>query len=892
MVPRENVPVRDVFFMFRRKIMKQFTSKEVRHLFLEFFESKQHMIEPGAPLVPINDDTLLWINSGVAALKRYFDGSVKPKNPRIVNIQKSLRTNDIDNVGKTARHHTFFEMMGNFSIGDYFKKEAIGFAYEFLFSPKWLGLDLSKAYFSIHTNDDEAFAIWTQDYGIDPSRILRTDDNYWMIGNGPSGPNSEIFIDRGEKYDPNGIGEALFFEELENDRYVEIWNVVFSQYDAVEGQPIETFKELPQKNIDTGMGFERLMSILQNTDSNFETDLFLPLIQKLSTLTTISYAENTMAYRVVVDHIRSLVFTLADGAVFSNEGRGYVLRRILRRAVRFGKVLNIEGNFLNTMVDDVIAIMDDFYPYVKERRDMIVELILSEEKRFAKTLAGGEKLLLDTIESSTEKTIQGEVAFKLYDTYGFPIELTQEISEEHGFSVDLDGFKVALEAQKERARSSRSKVESMGSQQEDILNFKTPSTFLYTTLETQTTVTGLFVDGKRVDAFTGKGQVAVEATPFYAESGGQVSDSGTLKLGTHSYKVLDVKKANGGQHLHLVDVSEEIKEGDTVTLSVDRNRRVLIRKNHSAVHLLQAALQSIVGEHVQQAGSYVDDEYFRFDFSHYEKVNDDQIKEIETRLNEWVAQSLPIETKEMSLEDAKATGAMALFSENYGDVVRVVSMGEVSKELCGGIHATSTGEIGLITLVSEESVGSGVRRIIGKTSWGAYQSLLSYQNEVKNLRHNLKLSPQKSLTDKVDELTSELKELHDNYQAIMVEIIKGRVANYRSMALTNELGLSVLYQEVSDESSDTVKDLVERLKDTVDIVFFTNVKDSSLSFTCGVSEAGLKHGFKAGDLVKSVAQITGGNGGGRPNFAQAGGKDLSKLNEAKVEISEKLGINL
>ncbi len=872
--------------------MKQMTSKEVRRLFLEFFESKQHMIEPGAPLVPINDDTLLWINSGVAALKRYFDGSVQPKNPRIVNIQKSLRTNDIDNVGKTARHHTFFEMMGNFSIGDYFKTEAIGFAYEFLFSPKWLGLDVNKAYISIHTNDDEAFDVWTKQHNISPSRILRTDDNYWMIGNGPSGPNSEIFIDRGEKYDPEGLGEKLFFDEMENDRYIEVWNVVFSQYDAVEGQPVETFKELPQKNIDTGMGFERLISIVQDTESNFETDLFMPLIEKVSTLTTSTYKENTMAYRVIVDHIRSLVFTLADGAVFSNEGRGYVLRRILRRAVRFGKVLNIEGNFLNTMVDDVIAIMDDFYPYVKERRDMIVELILSEEKRFAKTLTGGEKLLLDTIETSEGKIIEGDVAFKLYDTYGFPIELTQEIAEEHGFAVDLDGFKVALEAQKERARSSRHKVESMGSQQEDILNFKTPSTYLYDDLKANGTIIGLFVDGKRVDSFTGVGHIVVDKTPFYAESGGQVSDKGTLTIDGHVLEVLDVKKANGGQHLHKVDSPVEIKMDQTVELEVNRDIRVLVRKNHSAVHLLQASLQKIVGEHVQQAGSYVDHEYFRFDFSHYEKLTQAQISEIEALLNSWVAKSLPIITREMSLEDAKATGAMALFSENYGDVVRVVTMGDVSAELCGGIHAESTGEIGLISLVSEESVGSGVRRIIGKTSLGAYQSLMVYQNEIKTLHNDLKLSPQKTVTMKVEEMQEELKSLQNSYQEIMREIVKSRVDAYRQAAQSTDAGLTFIYEEVSNEDSETLKDLVERLKDVVDVVMFVNVKESSLAFACGVSENGIKSGIKAGDLVKTVAQITGGNGGGRPNFAQAGGKDVSKLPEAKAEILNKLGINL
>lgn len=892
MVPRENVPVGDVFFMLKENTMKKLTSNQIRHMFLEFFESKGHMIEPGAPLVPINDDTLLWINSGVAALKRYFDGTVKPKNPRIVNIQKSLRTNDIDNVGRTSRHHTFFEMMGNFSIGDYFKVEAIAFAYEFLFSEEWLGLDINKAYFSVHTNDDVAYDTWVNNHNIDPKRILRTDDNYWMIGNGPSGPNSEIFYDRGEKYDPNGIGERLFFEDLENDRYVEVWNIVFSQYDAVEGQAIETFKELPQKNIDTGMGFERLVSIIQETESNFETDLFMPLIQSVSKLTDVKYEDNTMAYRVIVDHIRSLVFTLADGAVFSNEGRGYVLRRLLRRAVRYGKVLGIQDAFLYNLVDDVVVLMEDPYPYLKERADMIRELVLHEEKRFAKTLSGGEKLLLDTIESTDSKVLAGEVAFKLYDTYGFPIELTQEIAEEHQVTVDLEAFQVALNEQKERARSSRHKVESMSSQQEDILNFKEKSEFLYDTLTSEGKVVGLFKDGHAVEVLEGKGEVVVDITPFYAESGGQVSDTGVLVFNGKEYPVTSVRKANAGQHLHTVTLDQELKISDRVVLNVDRERRVLIRKNHSAVHLLQAALQNVVGDHVQQAGSYVDDEYFRFDFSHFERVNAEQLKEIEQQLNKWVAASLPIYTNVMSLEDAKATGAMALFSENYGDTVRVVSMGDVSKELCGGTHAQSTGEIGLITLVSEESVGSGVRRIVGKTSIGAYEYLLTYKKEVSGLRESLKLTPQKTLESKIHEMQSHIDTLQKEYDSMIQDMLTVSVKEYQTQALAIKDDLKFIWIEKHKEQQEILKDLVERLRENVDLVIVTNIKEDSVSFVAGASDKAIKSGLKAGDFVKQVAQITGGNGGGRPNFAQAGGKDITKLPEAKQEIYDKLGLEL
>ena len=882
-----------MFFLYSGgREMKQLTSQQIRTMFLEFFESKNHMIEPGAPLVPINDDTLLWINSGVAALKRYFDGSVKPQNPRITNIQKSLRTNDIDNVGRTARHHTFFEMMGNFSIGDYFKKEAIAYAYEFLFSDQWLGLDVNKAYFSVHTLDDDAFNYWVNDHGVDPARILRTEDNYWMIGNGPSGPNSEIFYDRGEKYDPENIGEKLFFEDLENDRYVEVWNVVFSQFDAVEGQPIETFKELPQKNIDTGMGFERLVSIVQETDTNFETDLFQPLLLAISNLTDIKYEENVMAYRVVADHIRSLVFTLADGALFSNEGRGYVLRRLLRRAVRFGKVLNIEGLFLSELVDVVVDTMKPAYPYLTDRQDMIKELILNEEKRFAKTLSGGEKLLLDTIEHLEDDKLPGAVAFKLYDTYGFPIELTQEIAQEHHIEVDLDGFKVSLEAQRELARSSRTKSESMGSQQEDIMNFKESSEFLYEDLETQAKVIGLFVDGKQVTSFEGKGHVIFDKTVFYAESGGQVADTGVLTSDTVQGRVLDVKRANGGQNLHFVNVEGTLEVGQVLTLKVDRERRILIRKNHSAVHLLQAALRDIVGDHVTQAGSYVDDQYFRFDFTHFDKLTDMQHKQIEDQLNAWIAASLPIITEEKPLEEAKAMGAMALFSENYGDVVRVVSMGDVSIELCGGTHATGTGEIGLFKLISEESVGSGVRRITGKTSKGALEAYQAYEQEVSDLRDTLHLTPQKTLKMRIDEMVEEMKDLEEKYAAMISEIIAVQAQNHIVSALTNEAGLSFSWIELEDQDVDFVKDMVERVRNSVDIVVAVNKKESSLVFVAGASENAIKAGFKAGDLAKLAAVTTGGNGGGRPNFAQAGGKDLSKLSDARGEIYNKVGIIL
>jgi alanyl-tRNA synthetase len=510
--------------------MKYRTGDEVRLLFLDYFKSKNHMVEPGAPLVPVNDPTLLWINSGVAALKRYFDGSVKPQNNRITNAQKSIRTNDIENVGKTSRHHTFFEMLGNFSIGDYFKVEALQFAWEFLTSPDYIGMEKDRMYVTIHPSDDEAYRIWTQVIGLDPKRILRSEENYWQIGEGPCGPNSEIYFDRGEGFDPQHIGEELFFKELSNDRYIEVWNVVFSQYDGKEGVDRSQYKELPQKNIDTGMGLERLVCIVQNGETNFDTDLFLPVIRATEKMAKVPYAApNKMAYRVIADHIRTVTFALADGALFSNEGRGYVLRRLLRRAVRYGIAIGITKPFMTDLVPVVADMMKGYYPYVLDQVPLIAKLVKAEEERFHKTLSDGESLLNAELAKCAGGKLDGKTIFKLYDTYGFPVDLTREIAEEQGVSVDLDGFKTEMEIQRNRARAAREDVESMSSQSIDLMNFTTPTTFVgYTTFEADSVVTGLFKNGKAVDRLDDEGEIAVALTPFYAESGGQVADIGVI----------------------------------------------------------------------------------------------------------------------------------------------------------------------------------------------------------------------------------------------------------------------------------------------------------------------------------------------------------------------------
>ncbi|MGB7595127.1 MAG: alanine--tRNA ligase, partial [Erysipelotrichaceae bacterium] len=562
--------------------MKYRNSWEIRQLFLDYFASKGHMVEPGASLVPINDPTLLWINSGVAALKKYFDGSVKPASNRIVNAQKSIRTNDIENVGKTARHHTFFEMLGNFSIGDYFKEDAIKFAWEFLTSEEYIGMEKERMYITVHPLDDEAYRIWTDIIHLDPKHILKSEENYWQIGEGPCGPNSELYYDRGEKYDPTHEGEALFFNEKENDRYIEIWNVVFSQYDGKEGIPRSEYKELPQKNIDTGMGFERLVCVVQGGDTNYDTDLFLPVIHVCESLSKYPYeGEYKMAYRVIADHIRTVTFALADGALFSNEGRGYVLRRILRRAVRYGIKLGIKEAFMYKLVQIVADNMTSFYPYIQAKVPLIERLVQSEEKRFHQTLTGGENLLMHLIETSQTKMLDGESVFKLYDTFGFPVELTKEVAEEKGYTIDMAGFNNCMQEQRERARNAREDVESMASQSKDLMDFEEPSEFIgYGTFVTEAKVIGLFNKGVRVESLEGTGEAIFDRTPFYAESGGQVADTGTLSFTGGSASVSDVRKAPHKQALHAIQLNEGILSvGETVVLVIDQKRRKAITAN-------------------------------------------------------------------------------------------------------------------------------------------------------------------------------------------------------------------------------------------------------------------------------------------------------------------------
>lgn len=876
--------------------MKQLTGNQIRAMFLDYFKSKGHMVEPGASLVPHNDPTLLWINAGVAALKKYFDGSEKPKSNRITNAQKSIRTNDIENVGKTARHHTFFEMLGNFSIGDYFRDEAIPFAWEFLTDEKWMGIPKDKLYVSVYSDDEDSYRIWTNVCGVDPSHILKTADNFWEIGEGPSGPDTEIFFDRGEKYDPQGLGEKLFFEEMENDRYIEVWNVVFSQYDAKMGIPRSEYKELPQKNIDTGMGLERLTSLIQGGETNFDTDLFLPIIHATEKYAKYPYEnEYKMAYRVIADHIRTVTFALADGALFANEGRGYVLRRVLRRAVRYGKKLKIEGSFMYQLVPVVVDIMKDFYPYLVEKIDYIQKLVKAEEERFHQTLNEGEKLMSDVMASSSEKLISGAVAFKLYDTYGFPFELTCEMAEENGFSVDEKGFHEEMEKQRERARSSRDASESMKSQSIDLMECVVESKFIgYDTFKCVAKVVACFKDGVKCDSITDEGDIILDQTPFYAESGGQVADTGSLSNDTMTCDVVDVKKAPHAQPLHHVVMKEgSIAVNDEVGAAINVEKRKLTTNNHSACHLLQSALRKVLGDHIAQAGSFVSEDYVRFDFTHFEKLSESQLKEVENIVNQFISQKNVVTTELMSLEEAKKTNATALFDEKYGDIVRVVTMGDVSKEFCGGCHVTNTGELGVFKIESEESIGSGVRRIVGKTGFAAYQEFVAYEDTLKEIAVLLKQNGISKVYEKVAQLVDEKNSLQKKCAELNAQLLSAKASELVNEAVEKD-GIKYLVKEMNGLDGNALKNMSATLMDKMHegVIFFGGVCDEKVVLVARASKGAIANGVHSGNLIKAAAQVCDGKGGGKPDLAQGGGKNCDAIEKALQTIKNNLGLGL
>ena len=872
--------------------MKQLTGAQIRQMYLDFFIEKGHSQEPSAPLVPINDPSLLWINSGVATLKKYFDGRVVPENPRITNAQKSIRTNDIENVGKTARHHTFFEMLGNFSIGDYFKKEAIQYAWEFLTDEKWMAFEPEKLSITIHPEDEEAYNIWKDEIGIPEERLIRLEGNFWDIGEGPSGPNSEIFYDRGESYG-NDLNDPELYPGGENDRYLEIWNLVFSEFNH---NPDNTYTPLPKQNIDTGMGLERITSVVQDVPTNFDTDLFMPIIRQTEHISGKSYRANDVddtAFKVIADHVRTVAFAIGDGALPSNEGRGYVLRRLLRRAVRFAKQLGIEKPFLHELVPVVGEIMQDFYPEVTEKQDFIMRVMKNEEERFHETLHDGLAILEKVIKEQQvkgESYIPGSTTFTLYDTYGFPIELTEEYAEEANMTVDHEGFKSEMEAQRTRARAARQNVDSMQVQSEVFSNLHDESEFIgYDTMSVATKVTSIVRDQVLVkSAHEGEEvKVVLTQTPFYAESGGQIADHGVIQNDTFKGYVKDVQKAPNGQNLHTVVIeSGEIITDAEVVATVDNSLRGHTIKNHSATHILHQALKDVLGTHVNQAGSYVGPDRLRFDFSHFGQVTKEELEQIERIVNEKVWDNIPVVTGFHNIDEAKQMGAMALFGEKYGDIVRVVRMGEFSLELCGGIHVQNTSEIGIFKILSESGIGAGTRRIEAVTGKGAFEILKEEEHMLNEASNLLKAQP-KDLVNKVVQTLQELKNVQKENESLSAKIANSQASSVLSSAQkVNDI--TVLSVKVDAKDNNQLRQMMDDLKQKLEkaVIVLGAVDGDKVMITAGVTKDIVGGNYHAGNIVKLVAEQCGGKGGGRPDFAMAGAKDANKLEAALSSVME------
>jgi alanyl-tRNA synthetase len=872
--------------------MKYLTGSEIRKMYLDFFQEKGHAVEPSAPLVPHEDPSLLWINSGVATLKKYFDGRVIPENPRITNAQKSIRTNDIENVGKTARHHTFFEMLGNFSIGEYFKVEAIEWAWEFLTDKKWIGWDPELLSVTIHPEDHEAFEIWNKKIGIPEERIIRLEGNFWDIGEGPSGPNTEIFYDRGPEYgdDPN---DPENYPGGENDRYLEVWNLVFSQFNH---NPDGTYTPLPKKNIDTGMGLERMASVVQNVPTNFDTDLFIPTIRATEEISGVKYGvdkEKDIAFKVVADHIRTVAFAVGDGALPSNEGRGYVLRRLLRRAVRYAKQININRPFMFELVPVVGEIMQDFYPEVKDKEEFIQKVIKNEEERFHETLHEGLAILGSVIKKEKEKgsdTISGSDIFRLYDTYGFPVELTEEYAGEEGMKVDHDGFVKEMEMQRERARAARHDVDSMQVQGGVLGDLKVKSEFVgYGELQTESSVVAIVKNGELIEeAGTGEEvQLILDITPFYAESGGQIADSGLLEAEGVLVAVKDVQKAPNGQNLHKAVVqSGVLRTGHSVKATVNQENRVQIIKNHTATHLLHQALKDVLGTHVNQAGSLVQTDRLRFDFSHFGQIKPEELEEIEKIVNEKIWKNIEVDISLKPIAEAKEMGAMALFGEKYGDIVRVVKVGDYSLELCGGCHVPNTSVIGLFKIVSESGIGAGTRRIEAVTGESAYQLLNEQVSLFKEAAEKLKTNP-KEMVNRIEVLLSEMRQLQRENESLSTKL--GNIEAGNLVSKVKEIdGVTVLAAKVQAADMNNLRNMADDLKQKLGsaVIILGSAHDGKVNLIAAVTKDLIDKGYHAGKLIKEVATRCGGNGGGRPDMAQAGGKDPEKLDSALQFVDE------
>lgn len=891
--------------------MKNLNSSEIRKMFLDFFESKGHLVVPSASLIPENDPSILWTNAGVAPLKKYFDGREVPPRRRLTNAQKCIRTNDIESVGDTY-HHTFFEMLGNFSIGDYFRDEALEYAWELLTSSDYFDVPKDKLYVTVYPDDLDTYNKWIS-LGLDESHIIKCEGNFWDIGPGPCGPDSEIFYDRGEEYDKRG--PELIRDEIDNDRYIEIWNNVFSQFNHVDGLERKDFPELPHKNIDTGMGLERLVCMLEGVKTNYDTDLFKPIIEEVEKLSGKTYTDQR-SFRSIADHIKTLVFALSDGATFSNEGRGYVLRRILRRASRFGRTLGIYEPFMYKLTDKVIEIMDSAYPNLKENKKLIDEQIKKEEETFLKTLASGEKRLAEL--TSNGKEITGEDVFKLYDTYGFPYELTKEILEEQNIKINKEEFDKCMERQKNMAREAAKKTSGMNIQG-DIVNFKEECTFTgYDRLEDTGKVIFVGDDEGNISDIYSEGIVITDKTPFYATMGGQVGDIGYITGKDLKAEVLGCEKAPNGQNMHYVRlINGTFKVGDEVTLTVDKEYRFTTCQDHTATHLLQKALQEQLGNEVVQAGSYVDNKTLRFDFKYSNKISSDEVIEVEKKVNEMIGANYPAEIKEMTLEEAKKMGAMALFGEKYGDVVRVVKFGP-SVELCGGTHVTNTGNIRRFAIKSIESKGLGIYRIEAVCDTNLeielFKVIKPYNDEMIlllkkakkivsdakenniDLNFNIDISNEapKCYSDilenkgEVEHLRKEIANLDKKYKEMLSSKVLDNVNSYLDEKKNGTYG-EVLVKVFEDSDINTLKQLAGTLESRLNngIVFLINKKENSLNFIAKAN-SNLKDKINVGELVKDASKIADGNGGGSPIFAQGGGTNVDKLDIIVTYIKSKI----
>ncbi len=859
--------------------MKYMTGNEIREKFLKFFQDRQHLMLPSASLIPQDDPTLLIIGAGMAPFKPFFTGKMKPPATRITTCQKCVRTGDIENVGRTARHHTYFEMLGNFSFGDYFKKEIIPWSWEFL--TKELELPADKLWITIHTEDDEAHDLW-REVGVPEERIVRLDDNWWEIGSGPCGPDSEIHIDLGPE---RGCGKPTCGPGCDCDRYLELWNLVFTQFNQM---PDGTYPPLKSKNIDTGAGLERLASVIQGKPSNFETDLMFPIIEYACKVAGVEYgkdADTDVSLKVIADHARSMTFMIGDGILPSNEGRGYVLRRILRRAVRHGRLIGISDKFLAGAVDVVISMFGHVYTNLSEKRDYIQKVIDMEETSFLRTLKQGSELLNEEIaklKAEGKTVLDGATAFKLNDTFGFPWELTAEILEEQGLTMDKEGFDAALEVQRQMARDARNDkagrpvvYETKGV---DVAALKVDES------ETKGTIVQMYPahDAQAIESAEDGSEVAVicDVTPFHAEGGGQLGDIGTITAPTGVISVNVTKKLPDGAVIMIGSVTEgTVSVGDAVTFTVEMGRKNDIARNHTATHLLHAALKQVLGDHVNQAGSYVGPDRLRFDFSHFSQVTEEELKEVEAIVNEQILASKAVEIEELPIEEAKKKGAMALFGEKYGDIVRVVTVPGFSMEFCGGSHVENTAKIGMFKIVSEGSSGAGVRRIEAVTGHGAVAHVNETEEMVKGLAASLKCRVA-DVPARLEALQAELKAAQKKAEELAGEIAKAQVSDVADK-VKDVKGVAVLAQKVNADSMDALRNLGDQMRDKVGgvVVLAAAIGDKVSILTMATKDAVAK-GVHAGNVVKAVAKICGGGGGGRPDMAQAGAKDASKIDEA------------